>query len=81
MPLLIFVLPNKRNNKIKLKELYINQDKFINLLIYIIQCYLSQKEIKILLIVLIMEILCLIILIQKEEIARNIKLKPNILNT
>jgi phosphoglycerol transferase MdoB-like AlkP superfamily enzyme len=29
LPLLIFVLPNKRNNKIKLKELYINQDKFI----------------------------------------------------
>jgi hypothetical protein len=29
LPLLIFVLPNERNNKINLKELYINQDKFI----------------------------------------------------
>jgi phosphoglycerol transferase MdoB-like AlkP superfamily enzyme len=29
LPLLIFLLPNNRNNKIKLEELYINQDKFI----------------------------------------------------
>jgi hypothetical protein len=29
LPLLIFILPNERNNKINLKELYINQDKFI----------------------------------------------------
>jgi hypothetical protein len=29
LPLLIFLLPNNRNNKIELEELYINQDKFI----------------------------------------------------
>ena len=28
-PLLIFLLPNNRNNKIELEELHINQDKFI----------------------------------------------------
>ena len=39
LPILIILLPIKKNSKIKLEELYINQDKFITPYISIIQCY------------------------------------------
>jgi hypothetical protein len=39
LTLLIFLLLNNRNNKIKLEQLYINQEKFITSFDILIQCY------------------------------------------
>jgi hypothetical protein len=45
LPLLIFLLPNNRNNKIKLEELLINQDKFITPYdIYITMLFIAEGK-------------------------------------